>query len=52
VVVVPVTETSGTALPFVQGLSRVDSRAAAYVCRDFTCLAPVTSPEALRAALG
>ena len=25
----------------------VDGKAAAYVCRDFTCQAPITDPEAL-----
>jgi uncharacterized protein YyaL (SSP411 family) len=29
----------------------IDGRATAYVCRHFTCSAPVTDPEALRAAL-
>jgi uncharacterized protein YyaL (SSP411 family) len=30
----------------------VDEKAAAYVCRDFTCQAPVTSPQALEQLLG
>jgi uncharacterized protein YyaL (SSP411 family) len=34
-----------------RGLPAVDGRATAYVCRRFTCSAPVTEPEALRALL-
>jgi len=34
-------------LPFVAGMQAVDGRAAAYVCRDFTCHAPVTDAAAL-----
>ena len=34
-------------LPFVAGMQAVDGRAAAYVCRDFTCHAPVTDVAAL-----
>ena len=33
------------------GRGLVNGGPAAYVCRDFTCLAPVTEPDALRAAL-
>ena len=35
-----------TALPFVAGMHAVDGRAAAYVCRDFTCQAPGTDVPA------
>jgi len=35
------------AVPLLQHRGLVDGQAAAYVCRDFTCEAPVTTPEAL-----
>ncbi len=38
-------------LSLLQDRGLVDGRAAAYVCRDFACQAPVTKPEALRALL-
>ena len=38
-------------LPFIAGMHAVDGRAAAYVCRDFTCHAPVTDRPALEEAL-
>ena len=34
-------------LPFIAAMRPVDGAAAAYVCRDFTCRAPVTTVEAL-----
>jgi uncharacterized protein YyaL (SSP411 family) len=37
----------GTILPFVAAMSMRDGRAAAYVCRDFSCRQPVTTPAAL-----
>jgi uncharacterized protein YyaL (SSP411 family) len=38
-------------LPFVESMRAVEGRATAYVCRDFTCREPVTTPEALGAQL-
>jgi uncharacterized protein YyaL (SSP411 family) len=40
-------ERLATVAPFLSGMHRVDGQAAAYVCRDFACRAPVTTPEAL-----
>jgi uncharacterized protein YyaL (SSP411 family) len=39
-------------LPFVAAMRQLDGRATAYVCRDFTCRAPVAEAEALAAQLG
>jgi uncharacterized protein YyaL (SSP411 family) len=36
------------AVPLLQDRGVVDGRAAAYVCRDFACQAPVVEPEGLR----
>ena len=38
-------------VPLLVGRGLVDGAPAAYVCRQFTCLAPVTTPQELRAAL-
>jgi uncharacterized protein YyaL (SSP411 family) len=39
------------AVPLLTGRGLVNGEPAAYVCRQFTCLAPVTTPEQLRKAL-
>ena len=39
-------------LPFAGAMEPVDGESAAYLCADFTCKAPVTTPEALAAAFG
>ncbi len=41
----------GTFLPFIRTVAMQDNRAAAYVCRDFTCQLPVTGSEKLRRVL-
>jgi uncharacterized protein len=38
-------------VPLLVGRRQVDGAPAAYVCRGFTCLAPVTTPEQLRELL-
>jgi uncharacterized protein YyaL (SSP411 family) len=38
-------------LPWAAAMTRRDGHAAAYVCRDFACQAPVTEPQALAADL-
>ena len=39
-------------LPYVAAMTLRDGRPTAYVCLDFTCREPVTTPSALDAALG
>jgi uncharacterized protein YyaL (SSP411 family) len=41
----------GGSVPLLEGRGLVDGAPAAYVCRHFTCKAPVTDPGALRQAL-
>ncbi len=43
---------AGAQIPLLAGRTALDGRPAAYVCRDFSCRAPVTNPEQLRVALG
>jgi uncharacterized protein YyaL (SSP411 family) len=38
-------------VPLLQDRGLVDGQAAAYVCREFTCQAPDSEPERLRAQL-
>jgi uncharacterized protein YyaL (SSP411 family) len=40
-----------TAVPVLGNRGLVDGQAAAYVCRDFACKAPLTGPEELQAEL-
>ena len=44
-------ETLSRLLPWVSSMRMVEGRATAYVCRDFTCQSPTTSPEELAAQL-
>jgi uncharacterized protein YyaL (SSP411 family) len=41
----------GGGVPLLAGRGLVKGSPAAYVCRGFTCLVPVTEPGALREAL-
>jgi uncharacterized protein YyaL (SSP411 family) len=34
-------------VPLLKGRDEVEGRAAAYVCREFTCQRPVTDPASL-----
>jgi uncharacterized protein YyaL (SSP411 family) len=39
------------AIPILEGRGPLAGKAAAYVCRDWTCLPPVTEPKELEALL-
>ena len=41
----------GDLAPFATAMGPVDGRSAAYLCADFSCRAPVTTPDALGAEL-
>ena len=41
----------GVAVPLLASMRPVDGQSAAYLCANFTCQAPVTTVDALRAAL-
>ena len=49
--VIAVGDGGSSAIPLMAGRTPVNGRAAAYVCRDFSCRAPVTEPDQLREAL-
>ena len=42
----------GEKVPLLAGKGLVDGLPAAYVCKDFACKLPVTTPEALSEQLG
>jgi uncharacterized protein YyaL (SSP411 family) len=45
-------ESDGPRLPLLEGRTRLGGRTAAYVCRNFTCDAPVSDAEAFAEQLG
>jgi uncharacterized protein YyaL (SSP411 family) len=52
VVALGASDAQTSAVPLLQDRGLLDGYAAAYVCRDFSCQAPVAIPEGLRAQLG
>jgi uncharacterized protein len=48
----PANGSAGAEVPLLADRPTVDGRATAYVCEHFTCLQPVTEPEALAEQLG
>jgi hypothetical protein len=51
IVALGTTDAEASAVPLLQARSQIEGRATAYVCHDFTCRAPVTDPDALKALL-
>jgi uncharacterized protein YyaL (SSP411 family) len=47
----PVSPALGEAIPLLAGKEAPGGRAAAYVCRNFSCQAPIAAPVELRKAL-
>ena len=47
----PADAAAAQAAPLLRDRPLVDGAAAVYVCRDFTCAAPVTDPAALSDAI-
>jgi uncharacterized protein len=47
----PASPGTAATIPLLAGRTLVDGTPAAYVCRNFTCQLPVTTPDALRALL-
>ena len=45
--VVVAAEAGAAGVPLLEGRTEVDGRAAAYVCRGFVCLRPLTDPAEL-----
>ncbi|MEE8133777.1 MAG: aldo/keto reductase, partial [Gemmatimonadales bacterium] len=51
-VVDPERANDDAALPLERGKSLVNGKAALYICRNYTCLAPITDLDEVRTALG
>jgi uncharacterized protein YyaL (SSP411 family) len=51
VVALGAADTQSPAVPLLQDRGLVEGQVVAYVCRDFTCQAPVTEPDKLQAQL-
>lgn len=45
-------ETVADKIPLLSGKKSLDGKSTAYVCKDYVCKAPTTSPEKLRSELG
>ncbi|HET7036610.1 MAG TPA: thioredoxin domain-containing protein [Thermomicrobiaceae bacterium] len=48
----PGDETEAAVIPLLEAREPIDGQPAAYVCQNYTCRLPVTSPEALAEELG